>query len=299
MSGKTKQILLIVFLLVLVIAYDSFYTVVQGEQALILRLGKFITDGNGQPVIHNPGLHFKMPLLDQVNYFDMRLQTLSVDSSRILTNEQKYVIVDYYAKWRIKDIALYYTRTGGDPDQARTLLQQKINDSLRAEFGRRNLTDVIADARANIMQHLQTETNTSAQELGIDVIDVRIKRIDLPAEVSASVFDRMRAERELVATKHRSDGKATAEQIQAQADAQASVIIATAQANAAKVRAEGEAQAAKIYADAYKQDANFYAFYRSLQAYQAVFNNKEDNIMVLKPEGEFFKYFNGGIAKHE
>jgi modulator of FtsH protease HflC len=157
----------------------------------------------------------------------------------------------------------------------------------------------IADARAGIMQHLQMVTNQSAQDLGIEVVDVRIKRIDLPTEVSTSVFDRMRAERELVATKHRSDGKAAAEQIQADADAQAAVILATAQANAAKIRAEGDAAAAKIYADAYTQDPSFYSFYRSLQAYQAVFNNKDNNILVLKPDSQFFKYFNNGSATHE
>lgn len=287
-----KQFFWFIIAALVVLIYSSFYTVTEGQNTLILRLGKIVTNSEGQPVIESPGLHFKLPLVDSIRWFDMRLQTLNVDSSRILTQEQKYVLVDYYAKWRIENIPLYYTRTGGDANQARVLLQQKINDSLRAEFGRRYLSDVISDARAAIMTKLQTEANKNAHDLGIAVIDVRIKRIDLPTEVSASVFDRMRAERELVATKHRSDGKAAAEQIQAQADANATVIEASAKANAAKIRGEGEAAASRIYADAYSKDPEFYAFYKSLQAYKDIFNNnKENNILVLKPDSQFFKYF--------
>jgi membrane protease subunit HflC len=287
-----KQLCGFMLILFFIILYASLYTVNEGQKTLTLRFGKIIADKQGQAIISSPGLHAKLPFIDNIRWFDTRLQTLNVDSSRILTAEQKYVLVDYYAKWRIQNIPLYYTRTGGDADQARTLLQQKINDSLRAEFGRRYLSDVISDARAAIMTKLQTEANKNAKELGIAVLDVRIKRIDLPTEVSASVFQRMRAERELVATKHRSDGKAAAEQIQAQADADATVIQANAQAEAAKIRAGGEAAAAKIYADAYGRDPEFYAFYKSLQTYQSVFNNNENNILVLKPDSQFFKYFN-------
>jgi membrane protease subunit HflC len=290
--NSMKNLIWLILVFIILGLYSSFYIVNEGQEALILRLGKLVSNGNNQVYVNQPGLHYKLPYFDNVLWFDMRLQTLNVDSSRILTQEQKYVLVDYYAKWRIQNIALYFTRTGGDADQARLLLQQKINDSLRAEFGRRLLSDVISDSREAIMKKLQDEANKNAQDLGISVLDVRIKRIDLPAEVSASVFDRMRAERELVAAKHRSDGKAEAEQIQAQADADASVIIATAKANAAKIRAEGDATASKIYTDAYSKNAEFYAFYKSLQAYQNVFNNKENNILVLKPDSEFFRYFN-------
>jgi membrane protease subunit HflC len=287
-----RQLFLLIGFIIAFVLFGCLYTVTEGQEAIVLRLGKIVSYKDGQPVVALPGLHVKLPLVDSVRWFDMRLQTLSVESSRILTQEQKYVLVDYYAKWRIDNMPLYYTRTSGDADQAKLLLQQKINDSLRAEFGRRMLSDVISDAREGIMKKLQEETNNNAKDLGIKVIDVRIKRIDLPTEVSASVFERMRAERELVAAKHRADGKATAEQIQAEADGKASVIIASAQAQAAKIRSEGEAQAAKIYAEAYGKDPEFYAFYRSLEAYRAVFNNKDNNILVLKPDNEFFKYFN-------
>lgn len=287
-----KQLFWLVGFAVVIMLFGSFYTVMEGQEAIVLRLGKIVSYKNNQPVVALPGLHFKLPVIDSVRWFDMRLQTLSVESSRILTQEQKYVMVDYYAKWRIDNMPLYYTRTSGDPDQAKLLLQQKINDSLRAEFGRRALSDVISDAREEIMKKLQTEANNSARDLGIKIIDVRIKRIDLPAEVSASVFERMRAERELVAAKHRSDGKAAAEQIQAEADGKASVIVANAEAKAAKIRSEGESAAAKIYAEAYGKDPEFYDFYRSLEAYRAIFKNNDQNVIVLKPDNAFFKYFN-------
>jgi membrane protease subunit HflC len=288
-----------VFAVLFILIYSCFYTVTQGQQAVVLRLGKIVMNNNNLPVIKSPGLQFKWPFIDTVQWFDMRLQTLSVDSSRVLTQEQKYLIVDYYAKWRITNIPLYFTRTGGDPETTRTLLQQKINDSLRAQFGKRLLTDIISDARANIMSQLEQEANNSAQQLGIDVIDVRIKRIDLPAQVSLSVFNNMRAGREMVAAKHRADGRAAAEKIQADADATAVIMIAKAQADAAKIRADGDAAASKIYAEAYSKDAEFYAFYRSLDAYTAIFSQqqKDSNYLVLKPDSEFFKYFNHSESK--
>ncbi len=280
--------------LCLIVFYGCFYTVTEGEQAVVLRLGKIMLNSHHEPDVKLPGLHVRWPFVDTVQFFDMRLQTLNVDSSRVLTQEQKYLIVDYFAKWRIQNIALYYTRTGGDADQARSLLQQKINDSLRAQFGRRMLTDVISDSRASVMTLLETEANKNAHELGIEVIDVRIKRIDLPSQVSLSVFNNMRAGREMVAAKHRADGKAVAEQIQAQADADASIMVAKAQADAAKIRAEGDKAASKIYADIYGKDKSFYAFYRSLEAYQAIFSaqQKQNNFLVLKPNSQCFQYFN-------
>lgn len=287
-----KQLFWFIAFLILIVLYGSFYTVEQGQKALVLRMGKIVTNSKGEPLVESPGLHFKLPFVDSIKWFDMRLQTLSVDSSSILTQEQQYVLVDYYAKWRIENIPLYYTRTGNDPDKTRLLLQQEINDRLRAEFGRRLLSDVISDARAVVMTKLQTEANKSGKNMGIAVIDVRIKRIDFSKEVAPSVFANMRADREKVAAKYRSEGKAAAEKIRAQADADATVILATAQANSAKIRAQGESEASKIYADAYSKDPEFYAFYKSLQAYKDIFNNnKENNIFVLKPDSQFFKYF--------
>ena len=277
------------------------YIVNEGERALLLRLGTIQTDpATGKAYIKNPGLHFKLPIIMQAKTFDIRLQTLDIKSSRIMTAEQKDVLVDYYVKWRINNLLLYYTRTGGNLLQANLLLEQQLNDSLRAEFGKRKISEVISDDRTNIMDALNKQANANAQRLGIDIIDVRIKRIDLPTEVSTAVFERMRAERERVATEHRSTGKANAEAIRAQADANVTITLATAREEAARIRSEGDAIAAKIYAEAYSKNPQFYAFYRSIEAYRKVFDkNNPNNMLVLKPDSQFFKYFNseGGQEK--
>lgn len=289
-----KNVLLISVILFLGLLYASFFSVSEGEHAILLRLGNILTNTEtGKAYVLSPGLHYKMPILTQARIFDTRLQTLDIKSSRIVTAEQKDVIVDYFVKWRIDDPVLYYTRTSGDPLQANLLLEQQLNDGLRAQFGRRTIGEVVSDDRASIMDTLAQQANEIAKRLGISVIDVRIKRIDLPSEVSTAVFERMRAERERVATEHRATGRANAEGIRANADAQATVTVATATAQAAAIRSQGDGQAAKIYADTYSQNPDFFAFLRSLQAYKAVFNkNQTNNIFVLKPEGQFFKYFN-------
>ncbi len=292
MSNKAIVILSAVVLL-LFIAFISLFTVQEGERALTLRLGELTTNPQGQIKIFAPGLHFKTPFITKVRWFDVRLQTLNVDSSRILTAEQKYVRVDYYAKWRIDDLALYYKRTGGNPARAQRLLTQKINDSLRAAIGERTIKEVISGERADIMKLLKAQANKSAQGLGIRVTDVRIQAIDLPSQVRDSVYQRMRSEREQVATKHRAQGQAEAEAIRADADKNAAITIAEAKTKAQRIRAAGDAEAANIYIKAYSQDPEFYAFYRSLEAYRQVFRNK-DTIMVLRPDNKFFKYFNEG-----
>jgi membrane protease subunit HflC len=290
MNFAKKSLIFIVAIIFLFIL-ACLYQVQEGQQALLLKLGKIATDRNGQPMVMQPGLHLRLPIVNQVRKFDVRLQTLDAQSSRVLTEEQKYVLVDYYVKWRIDNLPLYFTRTGGFVNKTETLLQQKVNDALRAAFGKRTITDVVSGERGDVMNLLKQKADESAKGLGIKVIDVRIKRIDLPEEVSSSVFDRMRVEREQAATKHRSNGKAQAESVRAQADATVTVTLATARMKGAKTRAAGEAQAAKIYANAYNKNANFYALYRSLQAYQHVFSNKDD-ILLLKPDSQFFKYFN-------
>lgn len=286
-----KSLGIILLLIIIGIFYSSIYVVNEGEQALLLNLGEISTHDNGQADVELPGLHFKWPLLNQAKIFDTRLQNLSVDSSRILTQDQKNVLVDYYAKWRINNLPLYYTRTGGDADIARDLLQQKINDDLRVEFGSRTLDAIITDERNSITQSLQTQTSLSAKDLGIDIIDVRIKGIDLPTDISSSVYENMKAKRESVATQYRSDGQAEAQAIRAKADATVTITIAQANAQAANIRGQADATAAKIYADAYNKDPAFYAFYRSLSVFQNSFNNKND-ILILKPDDSFFKYFN-------
>jgi membrane protease subunit HflC len=286
---------LLILILILVL-YASMYTVNEGQKALLLRLGEIVTNPNGSAKIILPGLHFKLPILNQVRKFDVRLQTLMVQSSRILTQEQKYVLVDYYIKWQVENLQLYYQRTGGDSLQAQTLLQQQVNDALRAAFGQRTITDMVSGERVNVMALLKESANRTAKNLGIWVADVRIKSIDLPKEVSETVFSRMRTKREQVATQHRADGKAQAEGVRAAADAKATIIVAEAQTKAASLRAQGMAEASHIFTAAYSQDPKFYAFYRSLEAYKEAFSSKSD-LLILTPESAFFSFFNQPLGK--
>jgi len=284
---------ILIGLIVLLLLYGSTYTVQEGQQAMLLQLGNIVKNPKTNiPYTWGPGLHFKWPLINEIQIFDTRLQTLDIKSSRIVTAEQKDLIVDYYVKWRITNLPLYFTRTGGSATQASLLLEQQLNDNLRAQFGRRTISDVVSNDRSTIMDSLSKLANDSAQSLGISVIDVRIKRIDLPNEVQSAVFDRMRTERERVATEHRFNGKAQAEAIRANADANATITVASARTQAAQIRSLGDAQAAKIYADAYNQDPAFYEFFRSLEAYKKIFASDQNNMLVLKPDSEFFKYFN-------
>lgn len=286
----------IIAIILLILFFSSFYTVKEGQEAVLLRFGKLERSAATNKVeVMQPGLHFKLPFIEHARVFDTRLQTLDINSSRIVTEEKKYVIVDYYVKWRISNLPVFFTSTSGNYQQAGNLLQQQLNDTLRAQFGQRTIQEVVSQDRSKIMATLLNQANVNAKKLGMDVVDVRIKQIDLPETVTNTVYQQMRAERQRIATEHRSMGQAAAEAIQAQADANVTVTIAKAQTQAAKFRAEGDAQAAKIYADAYGKDSSFYAFYRSILAYQQVFNTK-DNILVLKPESQFFQYFNSAAA---
>ena len=277
--------------LIVIFLFSCFYTVDEGERALVLRLGKITTDAKSETYVATPGLHFRLPFINAVRYFDVRLRTKDGKSSRILTAEQRYVLVDYYVKWRIDNLALFFQRTGGFSDRGERLLEQKINNSLRAAFGKLPLNEVISSKRLNLMTDLKASANASAKALGITVVDVRIKRIDLPEEVSNSVYQRMRTDRFKVAIEHRSNGESQANAIRARADASVVVELANARLEAAQKRAEGRVVAAKIYSDAYKQNAEFYAMLRSLEAYQHTFNSKGD-LMILQPDTQFFKYFN-------
>ena len=296
---KNFNKLAIAFLILLVfIGFTSMYTITEGQHGILLRLGKIKTDASGKGQVNGPGLHFKLPLVNHAAIFDTRMQTLDIKSSRIVTEEKKDVLVDYYVKWRIRDVPLYFTRTGGSELKAETLLEQKLNDGLRAQFGKRNISEVVSGERVDIMKILKDQSNESAKDLGIDVIDVRIKRIDLPAEVSIAVYARMRAERERIANGHRAEGRSSSEVIRGQADADVTVILAKAQRNSKIIRGEGDAKAAEIYAKAYSKNPSFFAFFRSIHAYQKAFNNKKD-MLVLKPGGQFFKYFNNDNPQGE
>ncbi|MBS0351234.1 MAG: protease modulator HflC [Proteobacteria bacterium] len=291
---------LIAVLIAVILIFSSFFTVYQGQTAMALRLGSIEKNAKGEPKTYGPGLHFKTPFIVNIRKYDTLLQDLEDKSPRILTQEQKYLYVDYYAKWRIKDLALYYTRTGGYSENAKQLLTQKINEVLRAQFGKRNLQEVVADQRSDIMGFLKESANTVAQGLGLEIVDVRIKSIDLMPDVQDSVFKSMSTKREQDATGYRSSGVAEAERIRAEADATAVKIIADANLTAAQLRAKGDEEAANIYTTAYKQDPEFYALYRSLESYREVFSNNRA-IMVLKPDSPYFKYFqqaNLSVEKH-
>ncbi|PWV58527.1 protease modulator HflC [Plasticicumulans acidivorans] len=281
---ESRGLLLGVGAAVVVLASMSMFTVSETEKAIRFRLGEIVESD------FKPGLHFKWPLINNVLKFDSRIQTLDTEPERFLTAEKKNVIVDSFVKWRVADVGRFYTAVAGDPVQANLRLDQITKDSMRSEFSKRTVQDVVAGDRGQIMDILSTTLKREAGNLGIEVIDVRIKRIDLPADVSSSVFRRMRAERERVARDFRSRGAEAAERIRADADRQSTVLLADAYRDAERVRGEGDAKAADIYAQAYNRDPAFYAFYRSLGAYRASFANKDD-VLVLSPDSEFFRFF--------
>jgi membrane protease subunit HflC len=272
------------------IVYASTFVVSQWETALKLRLGEIVeTD-------YQPGLHFMVPVLNSVMKFDRRIQTLDSVPERFLTIEQKDVIVDSYTKWRIADVAQYFRSTGGNAAKTGRLLQERINTSLRDEFGKRTIQEVVSGERAEIMDLLTKKVDLQANELGVEIVDIRVKRIDLPPEVSESVYDRMRAERERVAKDLRAQGAEIAEKIRANADRQRTVTLAKAYKTSEEMRGEGDAGAAEIYANAFSQNSEFYSFYRSLSAYRSVFEQGSD-MMVLQPDSEFFRYFNRSMGE--
>jgi membrane protease subunit HflC len=237
-----------------------------------------------------PGLHGKIPFVNNVRTFDARIQTMDARPERYLTSEKKNVIVDAFVKWKIDNVSKFYTATGGDTERANIRLSQIIKDGLRGEFGKRTIRDVVSGERNQIMDILTVEANKQAQEFGIDIVDVRIKRIDLDKQISESVYRRMEAERERVAKELRAQGEQEAETIRAKADRERTVILAEAFRKAEEIRGEGDQEAASVYATAYTQDKEFYAFYRSLNAYRGSFDTKGD-VLVLQPNSEYFKYF--------
>jgi membrane protease subunit HflC len=288
-----KSSILLLAVLIAIVLFSSFFTVQEGQQALLLRFGKMRTnvENSEQAQVFRPGLHFKWPFIEDARVFDSRIQTADMKASRIVTAKKKYVIVDYYVKWRISNLALFFKSTNGNLRQADGLLQAQLNDGLRAQFGKRTIPEVVTNDRTKIMKKLLQKAEAGAKSLGIDVVDVRIKRIELPETVTNTVYQQMRAEREQVANQHRFEGRAQAQAIRARADAQAVVIKAQAISKASQVRAKGSAEAAKIYGQAYGKDPAFYRFYRSLLAYKNAFGHKHD-VLVLKPDSQFFNYFN-------
>lgn len=289
--GARSFAILAGILLVLIVGSKSLYIVNQTERAILLRFGEVVDPDVG------PGLHFMIPVVNSVRKFDGRVMTLDARPQDYLTLEKKRLIVDSFLKWRISNVKNYYTATSGDEFRAGDLMASRVDNGLRNQFGQRTLHEVVSGEREELMVELrQSLSKITEEELGIEVIDIRVKRIDLPTEVSQSVYDRMRAEREREARELRSKGKELAEGIRADADRQKTVLLANAFREAETTRGEGDAAAASIYARAYNRDSEFYSFYRSLNAYKNTFENKGD-VMLLEPESEFFKYLKNPQAK--
>ena len=281
-----KSMVLIIGLLgVLVVASLALFSVDERQAAIVFQLGEVVR------VDDKPGLHVKIPIVQNVRYFDRRiLSSEPSDSERFLTSEKMNVLVDYFVKWRIMDVKQYYISVGGDELRAQTRLLQTLNDGLRAEFGKRTVHEVVSGERDKIMDLMREKANEDARKIGVLVMDVRLKRGELVQEVSESVYRRMEAERKRVANELRATGAAEAERIKADADRQREVILADAYREAQRIKGDGDSKATSIYGRAFGENPEFYSFWRSMEAYRQSFRNKSD-VMVLDPDSEFFKYF--------
>lgn len=289
MPSKLPVIAIVLFVLALLVS-GIFYTVDEREKALVFKFGEIIRADD------KPGLRLKMPFINSVKYFDARVQTMDSDPDHYLTIEKKGLVVDSFVKWRIIDTSQYFVTVGGLAANASQRLRQLIDDGLRSEFGKRTVTEVISGDRGLIMKIVQETTNKEAKKYGVEVIDVRLKRVDLVPEISQSVYDRMEAERGRVAKELRARGAESAERLRADADRQSQIIVADAEREAQIKRGEGDAEATRIYAEAYSKDAEFFSFYRSLDAYKNTFKNK-DSMMIVEPDSEFFKYMKNPLRQ--
>lgn len=276
------------FLVAAVVAFlvlsMSVYTVDQRKAAIKFQLGEVVS------MQTQPGLYFMVPILQNVRLYDTRIQTYdSKDAERFLTSENKNVLVDSFVKWRVIDVRQYYVSVRGDSIAAEARISQTVNDALRAEFAKRTVHDVVSGEREKIMETVADKVDKDVKNIGVEVVDVRLKRVDLVPEISSDVYRRMESERKRVANELRSTGAAEGEKIKADADRQKQIIVAEAYRDAQRIKGEGDAQAARIYAEAFGRNPEFYSFYRSLEAYRASLRNKSD-VMVLEPSSDFFKY---------
>ncbi|MDR2093342.1 MAG: protease modulator HflC [Azoarcus sp.] len=291
MRDKLSVLISGALLILLALASMVLFVVDQRQYAIVFEFGEV------KEIIKEPGLKFKLPIIQNVRYFDRRILTMDTsDPKRFLTSEKQNVIVDYFVKWRIADPKLYYQAVAGDEARAIIRLNQAVDAGLREEFGRRTVQEVISGERDTIMRQMSERANKEAQPIGVEIVDVRLKRVEYPDEVSGNVYSRMKAERTRVANERRSRGAADAEKIKADADRQRDVIVAEAMREAQQIKGEGDAKAAAIYGEAYGQDPEFYSFYRSLEAYRASFASKED-VIVVAPDADFFKYLKGPQGK--
>ena len=282
--NKSMVNVLIGAVVALILLSMSVFVVDQRQNAIVFQLGEVVS------VKTAPGLNFKVPLLQNVRFFDSRILTLDAgEPERFITAEKKNVMVDAFIKWRIVDVKQYYVSVGGDEVRAKTRLLQTVNSSMREEFGKRTIHEVVSGEREKIMTVLRTKTDSDARKIGVEVLDVRLKRVDFPLEISESVYRRMDAERKRVANELRASGAAEGEKIKADADKQREVILAVAYRDAQKTKGEGDARASATYAAAFGRNPEFYSFYRSLEAYKQSFKDKND-VMVIDPSSEFFKY---------
>jgi membrane protease subunit HflC len=268
----------------LILLSMTVFVVDQRQNAIVFQLGEVVS------VKTEPGLNFKVPLMQNVRFFDSRILTLDAgEPERFITAEKKNVMVDAFIKWRIVDVKQYYISVGGDEERAKTRLLQTVNSSMREEFGKRTIHEVVSGEREMIMTVLREKTDIDARKIGVEVLDVRLKRVDFPLEISESVYRRMDAERKRVANELRATGNAESEKIRADADKQREVILAEAYRDAQKTKGEGDAKASATYASAFGKNPEFYSFYRSLEAYKQSFKDKND-VMVIDPSSDFFKY---------
>lgn len=285
------NLILLVGVLVIGILSLSLYTINETDRAIVLRFNKILTDSNDEPIVYNAGLHVKFPFMDQVVRFDERLTTFDIKESRITTAEKKDVLVDYYVLWKIEDFVKYFKSTQGFKSKAEALLQQRANSTIKVEFGQLTIKEVVSGERIRMMERLRTITDEKVNDLGITVIDMRVKKVNFPSEVSDSIHKRMRAERERIANSFRAEGEKQAITIRAEADKRRRILLAEAERQVRQTYGEGDAEAFAIYSKTYNKAPEFYEFYRTIDAYKNSFSNKQD-ILVLKPDGDFFKYFN-------
>ena len=284
MSGKSV-LTLIILVAIVVLVSSSMYTVDERQKAIVFKFGEIVRSND------KPGLHWKIPFVNNVKKFDARIQTMDASPQKYLTDEKKNLVVDSFVKWRVADVARYYVTVAGSKAAAERRLAQRVNDSLREQFGKRTVQEVVSGDRSKIMDLVQKATNEQAQEIGVEIVDVRLKRVDLVDEVSERVYRRMEAERSRVAKELRAKGAEEAEKIRADADRQRRIIIANAKRQGQMLRGQGDAEATHVYAKAFGQDEEFYKLYRSLNAYDKAFSNKDD-LLVLQPDSQFFRYFN-------
>ncbi len=282
--SPTTIVSLILLLLIAAVGSAAVYTVDERENAIVFRFGEIIRSNDG------PGLHVKVPFIENVQKFDARIQTMDSNPERYLTVEKKNLVVDSFVKWRIRDVAKFYVTVRGLKSSAQARLAQRVNDSLREEFGKRPVQDVISGDRAMIMDVVRQAMVEQANAIGVEIVDVRLKRVDLDPEVSERVYKRMEAERARVAKELRAKGAEEAEKIRADAERQREILLAEAFRDAERLRGEGDANATRIYAEAYGRDEEFFSLYRSLNAYENTFRGEND-LLVIEPDSKFFRYF--------